>query len=339
MAYNQELLDGLFTRVLNEAKPTSETDEKHLSDYMKKLFADGYNASSHEIHQFNNLIVKQATEISRQKQTDLIRVLADYDFVGRREAYVYDIPKKLKARAVWAANGTSVNRQRVDTSGRRTVVPERMQGGFYYEPNSLATGDVEKFRELVNGIADAKLRLIWTRLSSLVTTAITNGSIPAANILSAANVTLQDFRKLGSRLNRYGGQPVFIGDQILIDAIAQQQVSNATYQPSTSNERKNELFENYGVGSIGPVRTVAYVNPFTDDKTASKTELPVNEGFMFAGDVNVKPFKVVEFGELYQETQFHYEIEQVELKFYQWIGVEYVQGEALGYVKDTAVTL
>ena len=339
MAYNETELNGLFTRVLNEAKPVDEKDESFLVRYMNEIFADGYNPSSHEVHQFNNLVVKKAEEIARQRHTELLKILADVAYVGRKEAYVYEIPKEFKAKAVWAAEGTSVERQRVDASGKRTATPKRLQGGFYYEPESLATGDIEKFRELVNGIADAKLKLIWESVSALTNAAIANNTIPTKNVLSAANVSLANFRKLGQTLNRYGGNPVFIGDSLLIDAIAQQQVTDSTYRPSASEARLEELFNNFNIAKIGPITALPLVNPFVAGSGNTKTELPVNEGFMFAGAVKTKPFKVIEFGQMTQDTVYHRETEQVEVKFYQSVAIEFVQGEAFGYVKDTAVVL
>ena len=339
MAFNETELNGLFTRVLNESKQVDEKDETFLVRYMNEVFTDGYNPSSHEVHQFNNLVVKKADEIARKRHTELLKVLADVERVGRKEAYVYEIPQKFKAKAVFAAEGTSVERQRVDASGKRTAVPRRLQGGFYYEPESLAKGDVETFRELVNGIADAKLKLIWQSISALTATAIGSGSVPANNVLSTANTSLADFRKLGSRLARYGGTPVLVADMVMIDSIAQQQVTNPTYQPTASDARLEELFNNFGVTSIGPVKALSLVNPFVAGSGNTKTELPIDEGYLFAGAVKEKPFKVIEFGAMTQDSVYHREIEQIEVKFYQSIAIEFVQGEAFGYIKDTALTI
>lgn len=338
MAYNETELNNLFTRVLNEKKQVEEKDEAYLVRYMNELFAEGTNPSSHEIHQFNNLIVKKADEITRAQATEVLKVLADFETVSSRSAFQYTIPKQFKATAVWAADGTSVQRTRVDGDETRIATPRRLQGGFYYEPATLVNADVERFRELVNGIAKAKLRLYWQAISRLTDAAITSGDIPAKNVLTGSNLDLADYRKLASTLARYGGKPTFVADTIFIDHFAQQQTT-PTYINTASDARLDELFTSLNITSIATTNAVSLVNPFIAGSGNTQVELPVNEGYMFAGGVKEKPFKVIEFGGMVQQTEYHYEIEQVELKFYQNVAIEFIQGEAVGYIKDDAVAL
>ena len=59
---------------------------------------------------------------------------------------------------------------------------------------------------------------------------------------------------------------------------------------------------------------------------------------MFAGGVNMKPFKIIEFGGMTQYTTFDPNLERVEMKITQECALEFVQGEAVGYIQDDSVT-
>lgn len=338
MAYNETELKGLFNRVLNTKKEVEVKDEAFLKRYLNELFKDGNVPSEHELHQFNTIIVQLADEISRQRTSKLFEVLADVEYVANRAVFQYELPRNHKPRIVWAADGTSVQRQRVDGNPNRIAVPRRMQGGFYYEPATLVDADVEKFQELINGIVEAKEALYWKQLSMLTSAAVTAAQIPAKNVLTGANLTLAQYRQLGDVIKRYGGRPVFVADSALISHFAQQQ-TGVDYVNGLSNERKNTLFDDIEISTIANTNAVTLINPYIHGSGNTQTELPVNEGYMFAGAVNQKPFKIIEFGGLVQQSEYHYEIEQVELKFYQNVAIEFIQGEALGYIKDDSVVI
>lgn len=334
--WNAQELEGLFNRVLNTAK-TQEQDEMDLKKYINEVFNNGTAPSTHELHQFNNLVVKKAEEIARPKATQILGYIADYERVTNVSAYQYTIPKKHKAKLVWAANGTSVDYVRVEGTETRFAQPQRFQAGFYYEPQALVNDDVEYFRKLVGDVADAKIRLYMENISALLAAAVAAGTIPAKNVITGSNLNITQYNKLASTLQRYGGQPIFIADALLVDHFAFQLPTSTTFQPLLTEDVKGELLSDLSISRIA--RTVAFtlVNPFVEGTGNEVTELPVNEGYMLAGGVKEKPFKVIEFGGLTQYTDFDYNLERVEVKIFQNAAIEFVQGEAIGYVKDSGI--
>lgn len=335
--WKTDVLENLFTLVLNE-KTTTNQDETDLKRYINEVFDNGI-PSQHELHQFNNLVVKKAEEIARPKATEILTLLADYENAGQVAVYQYTIPKEHKIKAVWSANGSSVDHVRVEGDETRIASPATLQTGVYYEVKSLVQDDVNYFRKLVNNVADAKIQLYWNTISQLFNAYIANGTIPTRNVLSTANVDIVDYNKLASTLQRYGGRPIFIADTMLIDKIAFQQASNATFQNLLTDSVKSELLNSLNVANIGRTSAVSLVNPFVAGSKNAKTELPVNEGYMFAGSVGMKPFKIIEFGGLEQYTTFDSKFKRVEINLNQEVAIEFVQGDAVGYVKDTALML
>lgn len=334
--WNTQELEGLFNRVLNSAK-TQEQDTMDLKKYINEVFNNGTTPSAHELHQFNNLVVKKAEEIARPKATQILGYLADYERVSNVTAYQYNIPKNHKAKLVWAANGTSVDYVRVEGAETRFAQPQRFQAGFYYEPQSLVAEDVEYFRKLVNDVADAKIRLYMENISALLAAAVASGGIPTKNVITGSNLSITDYNKLASVLQRYGGQPIFVADALLVDHFAFQLPTNSVFQQLLTDDVKGNLLSDLTIARIARTVAVTLVNPFVADTGNTVTELPVNEGYMLAGGVKEKPFKIIEFGGLTQYTDFDYNIERVEVKLFQNAAIEFVQGEAIGYVKDSSI--
>ena len=334
--WNTEELQGLFNRVLNKAK-TTEQDEKDLKEYIHQVFNNGSAPSSHDLHQFNNLIVVKAEEGARRKAANILGFMADYERVTNTTAFQYTIPKKHNAKVVWAANGTSVDYIRVEGAETRFAQPQRFQTGFYYEPTSLVNEDVEYFRKLVANVEDAKVRLYMDNISKLLATAIASGDVPSKNVVTGSNLTLAEYNKLASVMQRYGGNPIFIADTLLIDHFAFQLPTNAVYQNLLTEEVKGDLLNDLNISRIARTVAISYMNPFIEGSANSQTELPVNEGYMLPGGVKEKPFKIVEFGSLTQFTDFDYNLERVEVKLFQNAAIEFVTGEAIGYIKDNSI--
>ena len=336
MAFNEEKLNSLFKRALNTKQELSMEDDTKIKAYLNEVFGDG-QPSQHELHQFNKLVVKQADEIARAKATDILSISADYVKRPSVEVYQYTIPKEHKAKVVWTANGTSVEHTRVEGSESRVATPVKLSTGFYYETLSLQQGDVDAFRNLVNNVADAKIQLYFQTISKLMQTAIANGDVPAVNVKTGTNLTLSDFNALVGKLARYGGRPVFVADTALIDHFAFQQTTDTTFKELLTDDIKAELANNLSIAKIGRATAVSLVNPFVAGSGNTVTELPVDEGYVFAGGVNMKPFKVIEFGGMTQYTDFDYNLERVEMKLTQECAFEFVQGELIGYIQDDSV--
>jgi len=337
MAWKTDKLEELFTLVLNE-KNTTNQEEVELKQYINEVFGNGL-PSQHELHQFNNLVVKKAEEIARPKATEILSLLADIQNAGGVSVFQYNIPKEHKIKAVWSANGSSVDHVRVEGDETRTASPTSLQTGVYYEVKSLVAEDVAYFRKLVNNVADAKIQLYWDTISKLFATAIADGSIPTKNVLQGANLTLPNYNKLASVLGRYGGRPILVADTALIDHFAFQQPTDTTFKELLTDDLKSELANSLTVARIGRTTAVSLVNPFVAGSGNTVTELPVNEGYMFAGGVGLKPFKIIEFGALEQYTTFDSKFKRVEINLNQEVAIEFVQGEAVGFIKDTALTI
>lgn len=327
-------LKGLFSRVYNSKM--EETDSADIKAYITKVFGDGSaNPDPSMLHQFNQLVVETADEIAKPMVTNLLSIFANVDSETRGNIKELKIPQKNKAKVVWSATGSGVDLVRVEGKKSIFAVPAHLSTGFYYEPLDLVRESEEYFRKLVNDVANAKIRLYLDKINALTAQAIASGKIPAANVKTGSNITIQEFNKVASVLQRYGGRPVFVGDSLLIDYFAMQQASDSTFQNLLSDGIKDELLTALNPTRIARTTAVNLVNPFTD-ATNSKVELPVNKGYMFAGGVEQKPFSVIEYGGLRQQTEQDIEDERVKMKITQDVAINLVFGEAIGVIEEQA---
>lgn len=335
MKYDNAKIKKLFNSIYHDTK--TEKDEEYIVEYIKKIFGAGrYNADPSLLNQFNNLIVEQADEIAKPKVTDMIGLLADVKMRGINDNVQIKIPQKNRVRLVWSANGSGVDLHRV--AGKKSILatPEKFSTGFYYEPNDFVSDSIGAFRDTVDKIAEAKVKLYFDEIAKVTATSLSGGKIPAANQLIASGITYANYNKLASTIMRYGGTPIFVADTLLIDHVASQM---ATEKASLlSDDTKDQLLTALAPTRLGRTIAVNLINPFTDE-TNTKVELPVDTGYMFAGGVNQKPFSVVEFGGMRQKTQQDLEDERVVMKLFQSASVLLMFGEALGYVEDDTVTL
>lgn len=332
---NYEKLNELFKRVVNNKM--EGTDREDIETYCKKVFGSGYAPDPSMLHQFNNLVVQRADEIAKPMVSNLIEILANFKSVASNTVVEYTIPQKNKAKVRWSANGSGVDLVRVEGKRKEVAVPKHFAAGFYYEP--FGDGDyVEQFNKLVNDVANAKIRLYMDTIAQLASAAIASGKIPNANVISTTNATITQYNKLASTISRYGGRPVFVADTLLIDHFAMQQATDTTIKTLLTDKIKEELLTSLNPSTIGRTTAVNLVNPFVDE-TNTKVELPVNVGYMFAGDVSQKPFVVTEFGGLRQMTEQNMEDERIKMKIIQDADIQLMFGEAIGYIKDDGVTL
>lgn len=338
MRYDETKIRALFSRVLDQ-KNTSMDDANDIKEYCNKVFGNGsVTPDPSMLHQFNNLIVQEADKFAKPKLTKVVELLATFVQKERGDIYQYNIPQDRKTKVVWAALGTGVDLVRVDKRKTKTAAPENFQTGFSYEPLDLVKDSVENFRKLVDDVSEAKIRLYMNQVSKLIQAAIASTVIPNANVKQGDNLTLADYNKLVSTLQRYGGRPIFIGDPLLIDHFALQQ-TGAVYKELLTDDIRDELRTALNPTSIGRSTAVNLVNPFLDE-TNSSVELPVNEGYMLTGTNAQKPFIIVEYGGLRQFTETDADIERVKMKIAQEAAIELMFGEAIGYIREnSAVSL
>jgi hypothetical protein len=336
MAYDSIKLKGLFDRVYNNKMIENDqmNDANDIKEYCSKVFGNGsFNPDPSLLHQFNNLVVQQADEIAKPKVDDIIGILATVKRGNRGDIIKYDIPQKTKVKFRWSATGSGVDLVRVENKKSEVAVPERFSTGFYYEPMDFVSDAVGAFQDLINKLADAKVKLYFTQMNKLTTAAISAGDIPAKNVISGNNLTITQYNTLASTIARYGGRPIFVADTLLIDYFAMLQNTDTNLKNLLSDKTKDELLMALNVSTIGRTTAINLVNPFIDDAN-TKTELPVNIGYMFAGSSAQKPFVVVEFGGLRQATEQDIEDERVKIKLFQDADIELMYGSALGYVKE-----
>jgi len=340
MAIDTEKLSGLFNRILNNK--TEASDDVKFKAYMNETFGQGTIPSQHELQQFNNVVIKEAEIIAQRKSYELLEILASQERTERGNAFLYDIPQEFNAKFVWSANGASVEHVRVASNAQRTLVPKEYSTGIYYEMDALGRGDIEAFNNLVNKSADAIVALKFELITKLFQAAVADSRIPTTNQLTGNNLTIDQYVKFASRFARLGGKAVFVGDTSLIDHFALQLPESATYAPLLVNEYKQELMESMAVTKIARTTAVNLVNPWIINSIGSaneRTQLPVNEGYMFSSGVGYKPLKLVEFGGARQYSEFNKNLMRVEMDIKVDLAVDFILGEAVGFVKDDAVTL
>lgn len=337
----QEIL-SLFDRVYNNKMIETEeiNDEKDLKEYCTRVFGNGeFNPDPSALHQFNNLVTKKADEIAKPMVTDIVGLLANHQTQKRGDVIEFTLPTQRKARFVWSANGVGVDLIRVSGKKKEVAVPRTFSTGFYYEPEDLVQDSVTAFNDLVNNLAEAKVNLYLKEINKLIGAAITSQKIPAKNVKEGSNITLADYNGIASVLGRFGGRPLFIADTLLIDSIAQQQALTSNNAANLLTEKyKNELLHALNITTIGRTEALNLSNPFIDDAN-SVTELPVNRGYMLAGEGRLKPFSVVEYGGMRQTTETDFETERVMMKVFQDASINLVFANTIGVISDDAIVL
>lgn len=333
--FDTKKLNTMFNNVM--VGKATDVETATASAYLKSVFGEG-TPSQHILHQFNQVVVEQADIIFQQKATDVLNILADFQRKPQVEIVQYTIPQNHKAKWVWSANGTSVEHVRIAGQKSRVMIPTKISTGAYYEILTLSQGDVEYFRQIVNLVADAKTEMYFQKVSEVLRKAVASGDVPAANVLTGTNLTLQQYNQLVGVFARHGGRPVFIGDVDIIDHFAFQQTSDAVYSKLLFSELQRSLVEDLNITQIGRSTAINLVNPFIVGSGNTKTMLPRNEGYIFASGAN-KPIKLVEFGGMTQYTEFDSDLEQIQIKITQEYAIDFLQGELIGYVQDDSITI
>jgi hypothetical protein len=333
MKYSNEKLKGLFSRVYDDKM--EENDYSDIKELIKKVFGSGEsNPDPSLLHQFNDVVVKTADEIAKPIITDVLGLFSNKQNAKRGNIVEIKIPQQNKAKVVWSATGSGVDLVRVEGKKSIVAVPAHLSAGFYYEPLDLVTESVDYFRKLVDDVANAKAKLYLDKVYEMIASAVTSGKIPAANAISGSNLTIAQYNKLASTISRVaGGKTIFVADTLLIDYFLDQQ---QTSKPNLLTDRiREDIISSLNPSEIGRTVAMNLVNPFTDENN-NKVDLPVNKGYMFSGGTNKKPFEVVEYGGLRQQTQQDIEDERVVMKITQDASIQLIYGNAVGVVTEDA---
>lgn len=327
----QEKTLALFNRVYFEKM--EENDSAKLEGIITATFGKGGLPNPSLLHDFNELVIVQATEVVKPKLQDLLSIFAQFKQAKEGEVVKYAIPKGVKARFKRHAPGSAVQHVRADVGESVLAQAVEYSTGFQYDTSVFHNGDpVGEFKALVDDIAEAMARKIFEEVTAVVTAAIDTQDIPSNNAFSGSNVPLKKYNEIAGRLARYGGRPVFIADTLLLDHFALQQ----TNTPSLISEAMIPgLVRDLSPTVIGRTNAISLINPFTD-ATNSKTEYKVNEGYMLATDGKTKPIAVTTFGPLKQKSVSEFDADRVLLKLSFAADVTLLYGELVGKITETS---
>jgi len=340
--YNNELLEKK-----DEHGKVVLSDTEAIKALVDKTFSsNGVITNFEQLRIFNRLIVETAEELAQGRVEPIISMVSDYKKVGRYDKVIYEVPKKAKITMALTASGAGVDFVRISPSARKLPAkPETYQFGVYYNIEKMISDPVNEFRNAVNYVADYKVKFIFNKIMSLVKAAVANGSIPTGQVEEDANVTITDYRKIENKLLRYGKgvAPIFVADRNLIDSLA---TSQATMNLGVSggegilltDDLRKELLRSAEITQISRSTAIATDNPFIDNAN-SEVEFPVNEGIVIAGG-SKSPIAVREFGGVrVNEGIPSIEDERVNMKIDFRLDATLLLGQALGWVKDTAVLI
>jgi hypothetical protein len=345
-----------MSKRIYENKMLEKTDEKGnvvLSDseaikaLVDKTFSSGGEVRDMEqLRVFNKLIVETAEKLAEPRIQPILNMISDYATVGRYDTVVYEVPKKARISMALTATAAGVDFKRISPSQKKQPAkPETHQFGVYYNIDRMISDPVNEFRNAVNYVAEYKVKYIFTKIMALVTKAKTAGGIPTGQVIETANIDLMDYRDVENRLMRYGrgAKPVMVADRNLIDSLAMKQATlnlGATGKEGIllTDELRKELLTSAEVSQVSRTTAIATDNPFVDDAN-SKVDLPVNEGIVLAGG-NKSPFMIREFGGMrVAQGVPDIEDERVNMKIDMKLDITLLLGQAMAYLKDTAVTL
>ena len=323
------------------------SDSDAIKALVEQTFTSGGEVKNMEqLRVFNRLIVETAELEAEPRIQPILDLISDYSKVGRYDKIVYEVPKKAKIKMAITATGAGVDFVRI-TPGQKKVPakPETHQFGVYYNIERMISDPVNEFRNAVNYVTEYKVKYIYKKILALVAAAKTAGSIPTGQVLETAGVDILDYRDLEGKLLRYGKgtKPVMVADRNLIDSLA---VKQATINLGVSGKEgllltddlRKEILNSAEISQILRTTAIATDNPFTDYAN-STVDLSVNEGIVIAGG-DKSPFMIREFGGMRTSQGLpDIEDERVNMKIDMKLDITLLYGQAMGYVKDTSVTL
>lgn len=332
----------LSKRIYNNKYESEEVkleDEDAIKRLCNKIFPDnGDTPSSHDLHSFNNIIVKTATTISEKDVQQLLNYFAEVqsvDFNTSMIKYTKSIPRHIRFK--WAAIGSTVSLKRVETGRDEYVQLDFAQTGFQYNYLNGSQNQVEMFRTLVKDVAAARVMLIYDTIMELVQIGATStGVIPAKQKVAKANVTIGEFDKVANILGRRtGSRPIFIADRELISSFAAKKVTAVSI--NLPDIFKKDSYE-FGLTNLGSADAVPLKNDFTTE-LGTETPYEVSTGYMLGSASGKKPFYVALAGGLIQDTEKDVEYGRVKMIIRQKLGIDFLYAGNVGVVTDTEVSI
>lgn len=330
----------------DEQGNTILSDEDAIKALCAKVFTkNGEINSLEELRSFNKLIVETAETEAKANFEQVINLLSDYQTVGRYDNVVYKVPKTSKVSLALSASASGVDFVKIPSRATKTPAkPEQWQFGVQYSIEEMINDPVNAFRSAVDMVMQEKTKYIFNKIMTVVKAGKDAGKIPTGQVSEVANLTLASYRKIESKLLRYGRgvKPILVADRNFIDGMALKQASEAitaggnTYYITDS--MRESLLRDTNIEQVSKSICVATDNPFTDDAN-SKVDLPVDEALVVAGG-DKSPIMVREFGAMRTAQDMpSIEKEQVLMKIDLKLDVTMLLGQAMAYISDSSVTL
>jgi hypothetical protein len=351
---NFEKLLQLGKRIYNNKMVTQKdeqgntilSDEDAIKSLCAKVFTkNGEINSMEELRSFNKLIVETADLEAKANFQQVISLVSDYQTVGRYDNVVYKVPKTSKVSLSLSASTSGVDFVKIPSSATKTPAkPEQYQFGVQYSIEEMINDPVNAFRNAVNLVMEEKTKFIFKKVMTVIKAGKDAGKIPSGQISELANLTLASYRKIESKLLRYGRgvKPILVADRNFIDALALKQASEAITNGGNTyyitDDMRNSLLRDTNIEQVSKTICVATDNPFVDSAN-SKVDLPVDEALVVAGG-DKSPIMIREFGNLRTAQDMpSIEKEQVLMKCDLKIDVTLLLGSAMAFISDSSITL
>lgn len=339
--YNSKMIEKL-----NEEGGVEYSDAEAIKALCSKVFdKNGEIASMEGLRSFNKLIVETANVEAQARFEQIVNAVSDYKQVGRYDQVQYiKVPQRTQTTMALSASGTGVDFTKIPSRQTKVpAIPKQRQFGVKYQISEMVNDPVNAFRNAVDCVVEEKLKFIFKEVMKLAKAGQAAGKIPAGQSLSQANITLAQYRGLEGKLIRAGKgvRPVLIADMNFINALALKQGTEGLGGSGLSwltEDLRNSLLRDINIDAISKSVAIATDNPFIDE-TNAKVDLDVTEGLVIAGGEG-SPFKITEYGGMRTAQDMpSIEKEEVLMKIDYVIDITLFNGNRLGYMCDTAITL
>jgi hypothetical protein len=354
LTLNKNLIEAgkrVFNGKALEGKENGLSDNEAIITLVEKAFNSNNNSINNlqAYRDLNNLIVITADETAQADLQQVIDLVAVYKKANPNDLVKYEINDHItKVNSVYTATGTGVDFTRIPTYRKYTIAaPRKHQFGAKYSISDMVNSPINAFNQAVQLVAQEKVRYTVAQIYAVARAAVTNTKVPTKQVAQGANVTFSQFKGVETSLLRYGRnvRPVVIGDQAILTSLAETQATLPAGAMTNvplflTDELRQSLLRDVTFDMISKSIAIYLDNPYTN-VTNSKVDLPYNEALMIAGG-SVSPFRVTDFGDmavLTDEISDNIETEEVHMKISYKVDITLLLGQAIGYIKDTAITL
>lgn len=327
------------------------SDEGALLKMVNSAFdkASGDINNIQAFRDLNKLIVTTAEALAEPDIQKTINLVAQYQKVGANDVMQYDVnDNKVRVSMALTATGTGVDFTKIPSYKKKQFATARKhQFGVKYSVSRMISDPVNEFRNATQYVAEEKVKYVMSQIYIVLRNAVTASKIPAKQMHETAGITFPEFKAIESSLLRYGrnARPIMIADTAFISDLADKQASvSATGMTNTplylTDAMREHLLHDIEIEQISKTMAIAIDNPYTD-RMNSKVDLPVDEAILVAGGSS-SPFRVTDFGDMAvasDNLDINLETEEVNMKISYKVDITLLLTQAVGYIKNTNVTL